>query len=51
MESTFDLLTLALLRGISPRATRELLSRGPLASALARAGEHADLLGPRAIEA
>ena len=51
MESTFDLLTLALLRGVSPRATRELLSRGPLASTLARAGDHADLLGPRAIEA
>jgi DNA processing protein len=51
METTFDLLTLALLRGISPRTTRELMLRGPLASTLARAGDHADLLGPHALEA
>jgi len=51
MDTTFDLLTLALVPGLSPRATRELASRGPLAEALERPGEHADLLGGPAQEA
>jgi DNA processing protein len=45
MQTTIDLLTLALLPGLSPRAALELLARGPLASTLAQASEHADLLG------
>jgi DNA processing protein len=44
MQTTFDLLTLALVPGLSPRAAHELLARGPLASTLARASDHADLL-------
>ena len=41
-NTTFDLLTLALLREVSPRAARQLLSRGPLASTLSRsARDHA----------
>jgi DNA processing protein len=51
METTFDLLTLALLRGVSPRAARQLMSRGPLPSVLSQPRDHADLLGPREIEA
>lgn len=52
MESTtFDLLTLALLREVSPRAAKQLLSRGALASTLSAARDHADVLSPRAIEA
>ena len=51
MDTTFDLLTLALVPGLSPRAARELASRGPLAEALERPGEHADLLGVPAREA
>ncbi len=44
MQTTFDLLTLALVPGLSPRAAQELLARGPLASTLAGASDHADLL-------
>jgi DNA processing protein len=51
MEPTLDLLTLALLPGLGPRAARELVSRGPLALTLARPSEHADLLGAAACEA
>ena len=51
MDTTFDLLTLALVPGLSPRATRELTCRGPLAEALERPAEHADLLGVPAREA
>lgn len=45
VESTFHLLTLSLLPGVSPRACRDLTARTPLADALARPDEHADLLG------
>jgi DNA processing protein len=51
MDTTFDLLTLALVPGLSPRAARELSSRAPLAEALARPGDHADLLSAPAREA
>lgn len=51
MDTTFDLLTLALVPGLSPRAARELASRGPLAEALERPAEHADLLGVPARDA
>lgn len=51
METTFDLLTLALLRDVSPRAARQLLARGPLPTTLSKPREHGDLLSPRAIEA
>jgi DNA processing protein len=51
MDSTFDLLTLALVPGLTPRAHRELAARGPLAAALGRPGEHADILGAPAREA
>jgi len=51
MQTTFDLLTLALVPGLSPRAARELLARGPLASTLARASDHADLLGAPGVAA
>jgi DNA processing protein len=51
MDTTFDLLTLALLPGLSPRAARELASRCPLAEALERPAEHADLLDVPAREA
>jgi DNA processing protein len=51
MDSTFDLLTLALLPGLSPRTRHELASRGPLADALERPGAHADVLGEPAVEA
>jgi len=51
MDSTLDLLTLAVAPGLTPRAMRELAARGPLATALARPAEHADVLGPPALEA
>jgi len=51
VDTTFDLLTLALVPGLAPRAARELLARGPLAEALARASDHADLLGAAAVTA
>ncbi len=49
MDSTFDLLTLALLPAVRPRAVREILLRGPLAEAVERPDRHADLLGPAAL--
>ncbi len=51
MDETFDLLTLALLPGLWPRAGRDLLARGPLQATLARPSDHADLLGPLAVAA
>jgi DNA processing protein len=51
MDATFDLLTLALVPGLSPRAARELGSRGPLAETLERPDDHADLLAAPAREA
>ncbi len=51
MDSTLDLLTLALVPGLGPRASRALAARGPLAEVLARPAEHADLLGAPALEA
>ena len=50
MDTTFDLLTLAFVPRLSPRGARELLSRGPLRSSLARASDHADLLGSHGVE-
>jgi DNA processing protein len=51
VDTTFDLLTLALVPRLAPRAARELLVRGPLAATLERASDHADLLGPEAAAA
>jgi DNA processing protein len=51
MDTTFDLLTLALLPGLTPRAAREIASRGPLGEVLERPGDHVDLLGGAAREA
>jgi DNA processing protein len=48
MEDILDLLTAALLPGLRPRAVRELRARGPLAEALRRPSDHADLLTGRA---
>ena len=44
MDEVFELLTLALLPSVTPRAVRELRERGPLGEALARPAEHPDLL-------
>jgi DNA processing protein len=51
VDSTFDLLTLALLPATPPRAFREVLLRGPLADLLRRPGLHADVFGPAALGA
>ena len=51
MDSTFDLLTLALVPGLTPRALRALAARGPLAEALAQPDAHADLLAVPALGA
>jgi DNA processing protein len=51
MESTLDLLTLALLPGLGPRAASGLAARGPLCGVLRRPGDHGDLLGAPALEA
>jgi DNA processing protein len=51
VDTTFDLLTLALVPALSPRVAREICLRGPLAEALERPGLHADLLGPPSLEA
>ena len=51
MDATFDLLTLALLPGLTPRAGHELLARGPLAAALERPSGHGDLLVGEALAA
>lgn len=50
MESSFDLLTLAMLDEVGPRRARDLLGRGPLADTLAHADDHGDLLPRRARE-
>jgi DNA processing protein len=51
VDSTLDLLTLAFVPGLTPRAAHGLASRGPLAEALARPGEHRDLLAAPALDA
>jgi DNA processing protein len=51
VDSTLDLLTLALLPAVPPRAAREILLLGPLAEALERPDRRADLLGPAAVAA
>jgi DNA processing protein len=51
MDSTLDLLTLACVPGLGPRASRALAARGPLAGVLVRPAEHADLLGAPALDA
>lgn len=51
METTLDLLTLALVPGLAPSAAHRLLSRGPLPDALARPEDHADLLQARGVAA
>jgi DNA processing protein len=51
MDSTLDLLTLASVPGLGPRASSALAARGPLAGVLARPGEHADLLDAPALDA
>jgi DNA processing protein len=51
VDDTLELLTLTLLPGIGPRAVHDLLGRGTLAEALARPGEHADVLGAPARQA
>jgi DNA processing protein len=50
MATTFDLLTLALVPGLSSRTSRALLERAPLAEVLARPEEHADLVPGPALE-
>jgi DNA processing protein len=47
LDSTFDLLTVALLPGVSARTVRQLSDRG-LASACAQPADHADLLSSQA---
>jgi DNA processing protein len=49
VDSTIDLLSLAFVPALSPRAARELLQRGPLAEAMEGPGRHADLLAPAAL--
>jgi DNA processing protein len=51
MDSTIDLLTLALLPSLPALRAGEVLRRGPLAETLASPGRHADLLGPAAMGA
>ena len=51
METTFDLLALALIPGLSPRAVSEILARGPLGDVIARPADHADLLGAAGVAA
>jgi DNA processing protein len=51
VDTTLDLLTLALLPALPPRAAREICVRGPLAEALERPALHAELLGPTALGA
>jgi DNA processing protein len=45
LDTTFDLLTLSLLPGVTARVCRDLTARGALADALARPAEHSDVLG------
>jgi DNA processing protein len=51
VDSTFDLLTLALLPALPPRALGQVLLRGPLRETLDRPGLHADAFGPAALGA
>jgi DNA processing protein len=51
LNATSDLMTLSFVPGVSPRASAELLGRGPLAASLASAGDHEDLLGAEGIAA
>ena len=51
MDSTPELLTLAFLPGLAPRAAHALAERGPLGEVLRHPGEHADLLGVPARDA
>jgi DNA processing protein len=51
VETTFDLLTLALVPGLSPLGARALLARGPLRSTLDHPEDHADLLEAPAVAA
>ena len=48
MDSTFDLLTIALVPGVRARTVRTLAERGPIAAALRHPDDHADLLTPDA---
>ena len=47
-DTTFDLLTLALLPGVGPRTVRGLADRARLTDVLARPEDHRDLLGEAA---
>jgi DNA processing protein len=49
LSATFDLLTLALLPGLAPRAVRALTGRGDLADVLAHAEAHDDVLPAEAL--
>jgi len=49
LDDAVELLTLALLPGIPPRAALALLARGPLAQTLSRPAEHTDVLGAEAV--
>jgi DNA processing protein len=51
LDSTFDLLTLALLPGTRSRTARDVVARTSLAEALARPGEHPDHFTERARQA
>jgi DNA processing protein len=48
---TFDLLTLHLLRGVTPRTVRVLGQRGPFADVVAHPADHADILPAEAVQA
>jgi hypothetical protein len=50
MDRTLDLLTLALVPALLPRAIPALLARADAPQIVAHPGEHADLLGPAALE-
>jgi DNA processing protein len=47
-DTTFDLLTLALLPDVGCRRIRELCGRGPVAEVIRRPHDHSDLLGAEA---
>jgi DNA processing protein len=51
LDSTFDLLTLALLPGTRSRTAREVVARIPLAEALAHPGDHPEHFTERARQA
>ncbi len=50
-ELTFDLLTLHLIPGVTPRIVRALRDRAPLSETLRRPQDHSDLLPAEAVEA